>query len=41
LNRHLKTHLDKIDPSVQKQAEFMKKFIDGENKDSNTVSQLF
>ncbi|CAB5393651.1 unnamed protein product [Rhizophagus irregularis] len=37
LNRHLKTHLDKIDPSVQRQAEFMKKFIDGENKDSNTV----
>ncbi|PKB94630.1 hypothetical protein RhiirA5_438352, partial [Rhizophagus irregularis] len=37
LNQHLKTHLDKIDPSVQRQAEFMKKFIDGENKDSNTV----
>ncbi|GBC14748.2 zinc finger BED domain-containing protein RICESLEEPER 2-like [Rhizophagus irregularis DAOM 181602=DAOM 197198] len=37
LNRRLKTHLDKIDPSVQRQAEFIKKFIDGENKDSNTV----
>ncbi|CAB5180420.1 unnamed protein product [Rhizophagus irregularis] len=38
LNQHLKTHLDKIDPSVQRQAEFMKKFIDGENKDSNTIA---
>ena len=27
LSRHLKGHLDKIDPSTKKQAEFMKKFL--------------
>jgi len=27
LSRHLKSHLDKIDPSTKKQAEFMKKFL--------------
>ena len=32
LLKHLKTHLDKIDPSVKKQAEFMKKFVNNENK---------
>ncbi|CAB4403415.1 unnamed protein product [Rhizophagus irregularis] len=32
LNKHLKNHMDKIDPSVEKQAEFMKKFL-GENKE--------
>ncbi|GBC28488.2 ribonuclease H-like protein [Rhizophagus irregularis DAOM 181602=DAOM 197198] len=32
LNKHLKNHMDKIDPSVKKQAEFMKKFL-GENKE--------
>ncbi|CAB5091420.1 unnamed protein product [Rhizophagus irregularis] len=32
LNKHLKNHMDKINPSVEKQAEFMKKFL-GENKE--------
>jgi hypothetical protein len=32
LSKHLKNHLDKIDPSIQKQAEFMKKFL---TKDDN------
>ncbi len=27
LSRHLKSHMDKIDPSTKKQAEFMKKFL--------------
>ena len=27
LNRHLKSHPDKTDPSITKQAEFMKKFV--------------
>ena len=27
LNRHLKVHLDKIDPFVEKQAAFMKAFL--------------
>lgn len=27
LSRHLKSHIDKIDPSTKKQAEFMKKFL--------------
>jgi hypothetical protein len=27
LSRHLKSHLDKIDPSTKKQADFMKKFL--------------
>lgn len=27
LSRHLKGHLDKIDTSTKKQAEFMKKFL--------------
>ena len=31
LNRHLKCHLDKINPSVKKQAEFMKKFLNQDN----------
>ena len=32
LNRHLKIHVDKIDPSVKKQANFMKNFL--QNGDS-------
>ncbi|CAB5380697.1 unnamed protein product [Rhizophagus irregularis] len=31
LSRHLKIHMDKIDPSVKKQAVFMKKFLDDDN----------
>jgi len=27
LSRHLKSHLDKIDPLTKKQADFMKKFL--------------
>jgi hypothetical protein len=27
LSRHLKSHMDKIDPSTKKQADFMKKFL--------------
>ena len=27
LNRHLKLHLDKTDPSVKKQSEFMMNFL--------------
>jgi len=29
----MKNHLDKIDPSVKAQAEFMKKFIQNENNE--------
>ena len=28
LNRYLKLHLDKTDPSVKKQSEFMMNFLD-------------
>jgi len=28
LNRHFKLHLDKTDPSVKKQSEFMMNFLD-------------
>jgi len=31
LSRHLKIHMDKIDPSVKKQAAFMRKFLDDDN----------
>ena len=34
LLKHLKMHLDKIDPLVKKQAEFMKKFVNNLNSDS-------
>lgn len=27
LSRHLKNHMNQIDPSIKKQAEFMKKFL--------------
>ena len=38
LLKHLKNHLDKIDPSVKKQAEFMKKFVN--NKASTKIVSL-
>ncbi|PKB91902.1 hypothetical protein RhiirA5_447041, partial [Rhizophagus irregularis] len=31
LNKHLKNHLDKIDPSTRKQAKFIKKFLSEDN----------
>ena len=39
LNRHLKVYLDKIDPSVEKQAAFMKNFLSGsdENKRKTVI----
>ena len=39
LNCHLKVHLDKIDPSVEKQAAFMKNFLSGsdENKKKTVI----
>lgn len=40
LNKHLKNHMDKIDPSVKKQAEFMKKFL-GENKEKEIVIIIY
>jgi len=35
----MKNHLDKIDPSVKAQAEFMKKFTQNENNEK-TVSMI-
>jgi exopolysaccharide biosynthesis protein len=40
LNKHLKNHMDKIDPSIEKQAEFMKKFL-GENKEKEIVIIIY
>ena len=39
LNRYLKVHLDKIDPSVEKQVAFMKNFLSGsdENKKKTVI----
>ena len=37
LNRHLKIHLDKIDPSIEKQAAFMKNFLSGSDEKKKTV----
>ena len=37
LNRHLKLHIDKIDPSVEKQAAFMKDFLDSNKNKKKTV----
>jgi hypothetical protein len=35
LTRHLRCHMDKIDPSVKKQAEFMNKFLTQDSEDTN------
>lgn len=37
LSRHLKGHLDKIDPSTKKQADFMKKFL---NQDTEKIVNI-
>ena len=39
LNRHLKLHLDKTDPSVKKQSEFMMNFLDT-NKSKQQVINI-
>ena len=42
LIRHLKLrHLDKINPSIAKQAEFMKKFSQEGNKQVVSINLLF
>ena len=40
LNKHLKNHLDKIDPNIEKQASFMKKFLES-NKEKQPVNNLY
>jgi len=35
ISRHLKSHLDKIDPSTKKQADFMKKFLTQDTAEKN------
>lgn len=41
LNKHLRNHLDKIDPNVEKQASFMKKFLESNNKEKQPVNKLY
>ena len=43
LNRHLKVHLDKIDPSVEKQAAFMRNFLNNgdENKKKTVIIYIY
>ena len=38
LSKHLKNHIDKIDPSIKKQAEFMDKFLNKNNNDEKIVN---
>ena len=40
LSRHLKSHLDKIDPSIKKQAEFMNKFL-SQDTDEKIVNMQY
>jgi len=35
---NLKNHIDKIDPSIKKQAEFMDKFLNKNNNDEKIVN---
>ena len=37
LNRHLKLHPDKTDPSVKKQSEFMMNFLDSKQQVINII----
>ena len=39
LNHHLKLHLDKTDPSIKKQSEFMMNFLDT-NKSKQQVINI-
>ena len=41
LNRHLKVHLDKIDPSVEKQAAFMKNFLSDSNENKKKTVIIY
>ena len=41
LNRHFKVHLDKIDPSVEKQAVFMKNFLSGSNENKKKTLIIY
>ena len=41
LNRHLKIHLDKIDPSVEKQAVFMRNFLNNSDKNKNKTIIIY
>ena len=38
LSKYLKNHIDKIDPSIKKQAEFMDKFLNKNNNDEKIVN---
>jgi hypothetical protein len=38
LNRHLQNHIDKIDPSVEKQVNFMKKFLQNGGSENQMVN---
>ena len=38
LSKHLKNHIDKIDLSIKKQAEFMDKFLNKNNNDEKIVN---
>jgi len=41
LSRHLKSHMDRIDPSTKKQAEFMKKFLAQDTDERIVNMQIF
>ena len=41
LNRHLKVHLDRIDPSVEKQATFMRRFLNGSNENKKETVIIY
>jgi hypothetical protein len=43
LNHHLKVHLDKIDPFIEKQATFMKNFLSSsdENKKKPVIIYIY
>ena len=41
LNHHLKVHLDKIDPSVEKQAAFMRNFLNNGDEDKKKTVIIY
>jgi len=41
LNRHLKSHPEKIDPKIAKQAELMKKFLQSDDKIVSIIYSIF
>ena len=41
LNRHLKVYLDKINPSIEKQAAFMKNFLSSSDKNKKKTVIIY